>query len=99
MVTNPSMRSKLLQKLLKILGLKRSAIKIMPRNTETLKKSFDCLGRYSSRYKHNISQAAVIISTRSLNTSFLPVIKGNAWEYETIKGINGSKNIPPNTIQ
>src|ERR1700683_4686803 len=97
MVTQPSMRSKLLQKLLPGFTPCASAtamIAMKTRNAPNIQLRF---GRYCGLINASASHAHVITSPMMRKVKFLPVMYGKKSEVETVRGTNGSAKTPTRT--
>lgn len=95
----PSMRSKLLQKLLKVLVPNRSARPTTATNRVIAASIHEKRGRYRESRKASKSHAAKMISTIMRNVKFLPVMYGKNIDAETMNGImTGTAIRPPIVI-
>jgi len=94
MARNPSILSKLLQKLLDEFTPKKSLIAITATKIPKAPKIQENFGRYSLSRKARMTHKAKTISTMILNAKFFPVINGKSIDGETKKDINGMAKRP-----
>lgn len=97
MARNPSILSKLLQKLFEEFTPKKSLIAINATKIPKAPKMEENFGRYSLSRKARMTHKAKIISTMILKAKFFPVIKGKSKDGETIKEMNGRAKRPIRT--